>query len=75
MIFAYTNDLRELAFLNHKIMLKRKMYSDKSFYKNFCMKKISSIRLYRFDIDTNKGIILKFDSIIEYKELLKKLNL
>ncbi|TQZ11331.1 hypothetical protein EWM10_08035, partial [Clostridioides difficile] len=33
MVFAYTNDLRELAFLNHKIMLKRKMYSDKSFYK------------------------------------------
>ncbi|OJT81430.1 hypothetical protein BM533_22150, partial [Clostridioides difficile] len=24
MVFAYTNDLRELAFLNHKIMLKKK---------------------------------------------------
>ncbi|MFN1891529.1 hypothetical protein ACK2FO_04940 [Clostridioides difficile] len=75
MIFAYTNDLRELAFLNHKIMLKRKMYSDKSFYKKLLHEKISSIRLYRFDIDTNKGIILKFDSIIEYKELLKKIEL
>lgn len=75
MVFAYTNDLRELAFLNHKIMLKRKMYSDKSFYKKLLHEKISSIRLYRFDIDTNKGIILKFDSIIEYKELLKKIEL
>ncbi|EGT5259200.1 hypothetical protein CUB11_19215, partial [Clostridioides difficile] len=37
--------------------------------------KISSIRLYRFDIVKNKGIILKFDSIIEYKELLKKIEL
>nr|UWI49058.1 hypothetical protein NZ312_13165 [Clostridioides difficile] len=74
-VFGYTNDLRELAFLNHKIMLKRKMYSDKSFYKKLLHEKISSIRLYRFDIDTNKGIILKFDSIIEYKELLKKIEL
>ncbi|MGO1043956.1 hypothetical protein ACTPEO_14560 [Clostridioides difficile] len=74
-VFGYTNDLRELAFLNHKIMLKRKMYSDKSFYKKLLHEKISSIRLYRFDIDTNKGIILKFDSIIEYKKLLKKIEL
>ncbi len=33
--FAYTNDLRELAFLNHKIMLKRKCIQINHFIKTF----------------------------------------
>lgn len=74
MVFVYMNDLRELVFLNYKIMFKRKMYLDKLFYKKFLYEKISLIRLYRFDIVKNKGIILKFDFIIEYKELLKKIE-
>lgn len=73
-IFGYTNDLTELLFINYKLMLKQKLYSDKAFYKKLVHEKINSLKLYDFKIDTNKGIILKFNSIVNYKELIRKIE-
>lgn len=71
---AYVNNLRELWFVNYKLMLRRKIYSDKAFYSKLLHEKVSALRIYDFYIDTNKGVILKFNSIVDYKKLIKKIE-
>ena len=73
--FAYTNNLKEMKFANYKIMLDRKLSNDKGFYKKLVQDNISSLKIYDFNIDTNKGIILNFNSIVDYKDLLKSIEL
>lgn len=72
---AYVNNLVDLHYVNYKIMLKRKMYSDTEFYKIISKNKINTLRLYDFTIDTNKGILLNSTSIIEFTELLLRIEL
>lgn len=75
MALAYTNDLTELLFVNYKLMLQRKLYSDEAFLMKLLHERIRTLSIYDFDIDTHNGIILRFNSIVDYKNLLKRIQL
>lgn len=69
-ILGYTSDLQEMIFINQKIMLKKNLYSEKAFYKKLIQENNKNLELYEFITDTNKGVILKFNSKVNYKEYL-----
>lgn len=72
---AYVNDLKNLEYVNYKLMLERRSHTDKSFYQKLGHERYENVKLYDFKVDAKKGIIIKMNSIVEYDELLGTIEL
>lgn len=74
-IIAYTEDLTLMKFINYKIMVNSRKYYDKSFYRELAKYKESKIRLYNVVTDTNKGVLLKFNNVMEFNDIMNEIRL
>lgn len=72
---AYTDNLINLEFINYKVMLKERNFSDKGLYRHLAKYKNQQIQLYETSIDSNKGVILEFTNNLRFDKLLENLKL
>lgn len=74
-ILAYTDDLKSLEFINHKLMVRASEFNEKSLYKKLSKFRDVKIRTYDIITDSNKGIIIKFGNILKIRNLITNLKL
>lgn len=74
-IISYTENLEDMFYLNYKLMLNKRFYNDKTFYKEVVFQSSSKIKLYTIIRDSKKGIILEFSNILDSQKLMKQLKL
>lgn len=74
-VLGYTDDLYFLHYINNNLMLKKRMYQDAAFQLKLGKLKGRGIRLYDVVTDSNKGVILTFQSLTDYENLIRNVEL
>lgn len=74
-VLGYTDDLYFLHYVNNNLMLKKRLYKDWAFQLKLGKMKGKGIRLYDVITDSNKGVILTFQSLTDYEELIQDIEL
>lgn len=74
-VLGYTDDLYFLRYINNNLMLKKRIYQDAVFQLKLGKLKGKGIRLYDVITDSNKGVILTFQSLTDYEELIQDIEL
>lgn len=74
-IIGYCEKLRDLHYVNYKLILDQKIKKEDALYLGMAKIFIKSIKIYKIERHPKKGLLLKFNSIIDVENLIKKLLL
>lgn len=74
-MIAYCERLKDLYYINHRIMIRQKLYSSNAIYINLANLNTKSIRVYDIERHPKKGLLLKYNNSFDVSSLIKKLKL
>ncbi len=74
-MIAYCERLKDLYYINHRIMIHQKLYNPNVIYINLAKLNTKSIRIYDIKRDPQNGLLLKYNNSFDVSDLIKRLKL